>query len=133
MVAVTAELYREELVRDAFINGISSQTIRQRLLENQRLTLIQAYDQARTLDSAYRNAESYTPTNMIAATTSATNNVDEKELLASTTDILNSNAMVAASVSQSKKRSWLCSGRFHPRVRCPANDSQCSSCGKYGH
>ena len=49
---VTAEVYREELVQDAFINGLGSPSIRQRLLENQSLTLTQAYDQARALDFA---------------------------------------------------------------------------------
>ena len=34
--AVTAELYRQECIRGAFISGLSSSTIRQRLLENLR-------------------------------------------------------------------------------------------------
>ena len=36
---VTAQVYREEMVRDAFINGITSSSIRQRLLENRELSL----------------------------------------------------------------------------------------------
>ena len=56
---VTAEVYREELVRDAFINGLASPSICQSLLENQSLTLAQAYDQARALDFAQQNSESY--------------------------------------------------------------------------
>ena len=36
---VTAQVYREEMVRDAFINGIILSSIRQRLLENCELTL----------------------------------------------------------------------------------------------
>ena len=35
--AVTAEQYREELIRDAFINGLFSPAIRQRLLESDTL------------------------------------------------------------------------------------------------
>ena len=34
---VTAQQYREELIRDSFINGLSSAVIRQRLLENDDL------------------------------------------------------------------------------------------------
>ena len=37
--AVAAEEYRKELVRDAFINGISSHVIQQSLLENSELTV----------------------------------------------------------------------------------------------
>lgn len=50
--AITAEQYREELVRDAFINGIASAFIRQRLLENKSFNLEAAHSQARTLDLA---------------------------------------------------------------------------------
>jgi len=41
---VSAEQYREELIRDSFINGLSSQGIRQRLLEKDDLSLEAAYD-----------------------------------------------------------------------------------------
>ena len=40
---VTADQYREELVRDSFINGLSLPPIRQRLLENTTRSLEQAY------------------------------------------------------------------------------------------
>ena len=49
---VTGEEYRKEMIRDAFINGISSHAIWERLLENRVLTLERAFEQARTLDSA---------------------------------------------------------------------------------
>ncbi|XP_064117671.1 uncharacterized protein LOC135223096 [Macrobrachium nipponense] len=58
--SVTAEQYRQELVRDAFINGIASAFIRQRLLENKSLNLEAAHSQARTLDLAQRSADVYT-------------------------------------------------------------------------
>ncbi|XP_068235600.1 uncharacterized protein [Palaemon carinicauda] len=58
---VTAEQYRQELVRDAFINGIASVFIRQRLLENKSLNLETAHSQARTLDLAQRSADAYAP------------------------------------------------------------------------
>ena len=48
--AVSAEVYRSEMIRDSFINGFSSSYIRQRLLESAKLTLQQAHDKARTLD-----------------------------------------------------------------------------------
>ena len=56
---VTAEEYRKELVRDAFINGLSSHTIRQRLLENHRLTLDQAFDIASSMNMAVEHSAGY--------------------------------------------------------------------------
>ncbi|XP_053648711.1 uncharacterized protein [Cherax quadricarinatus] len=50
--AVTAAQYCEESIRDAFISGLQSPIIRQRLLENKTLDLAAAFDQARALDSA---------------------------------------------------------------------------------
>ncbi|XP_065678455.1 uncharacterized protein LOC124814273 [Hydra vulgaris] len=56
---VSAEQYREEQIRDAFISGINSYYIRQRLLENSTLILQSAFNQARSLDIAQRNSDSY--------------------------------------------------------------------------
>lgn len=69
--AVTAEVYRDESIRNAFITGLASDTIRERLLENSTLSLEQAVDQARALESAHRNANLYnssslTPLNAIS-------------------------------------------------------------------
>ena len=50
--AVTAKVHRREAVRDAFINGLLSSAIRQRLLENRELNLDTAYTQANSLDFA---------------------------------------------------------------------------------
>ena len=59
--SVLAEKYREEQIRDAFITGISSNYIRQRLLENATLDLQSAFNQARALDVAQKNSEAYMP------------------------------------------------------------------------
>ena len=57
--AVTAAEHCEQSIRDAFINGLRSPSIRQRLLENKSLDLTVMFDQARVLESAQVNAESY--------------------------------------------------------------------------
>ncbi|KAK3702169.1 hypothetical protein QZH41_015076 [Actinostola sp. cb2023] len=57
--SVTAVKYCEEGVRDAFITGLQSNQIRQRLLENKTLDLKTMFDQARALESAMRTSESY--------------------------------------------------------------------------
>ena len=47
--SVTASKYREESIRDAFITGLRSPSIRQRLLENNTLDLKTMFGQARSL------------------------------------------------------------------------------------
>lgn len=56
---LTAEQYRQELICDAFINGIASPLIRQRLLENGTFNLECIYNQAYLLDLAQRNIDDY--------------------------------------------------------------------------
>ena len=59
---VTADIYTKEAVRDAFITGLSSSLIRQRLLEKQTLSLEEAVLQARSMETAQHNAEIYVST-----------------------------------------------------------------------
>ena len=56
-IAVNAETYRCEMIRDSFINGLTSNYIRQRLLENSELSTESAYEIARTLHTAQKNSE----------------------------------------------------------------------------
>ena len=60
---VTATVYRDEAVRDAFISGLQSNSIRQRLLENTTLDLKTMFTQARSLDVAQRSSETYVTPN----------------------------------------------------------------------
>ena len=57
--AVTAEQYKNQYIRDAFISGITSSHIRQRLLENNTLSLDEAFQQARALEQAQTQSVSY--------------------------------------------------------------------------
>ena len=56
--AVSANDYREQLIRDSFIKGLNSSFIKQRLLEHGDLTLTRAIELAETLDSAQRQSSS---------------------------------------------------------------------------
>ena len=56
---MTAEQYRKQLLRDAFVDGFSSFTIRQRLPERDDLTLQNAFEQACTLYRAHEQSNSY--------------------------------------------------------------------------
>lgn len=58
---ITTEQWHAELVRDAFVKGILSVNIRQRLLQNENLTLQQFYNQAQ------RNADSFIPQGIVTA------------------------------------------------------------------
>ena len=49
----------KEAIRDAFISGILSGSIRQRLLENKTLDLQTAFDEARALDMSQKTSETY--------------------------------------------------------------------------
>ena len=86
-VAVSAEVYRSEMTRDSFINGLSSSYICQRLLESAELTLEQAHDKARTLDLAQKNSEvcsQNTQPTVAAASTSEIIEPDSPESQSST-------------------------------------------------
>ena len=69
--AVTANEYREEMIRDSFINGLASPSIRQRILEDDNLTLTRATELADTLDRSYRQSnriESVSTSHLMAVT-----------------------------------------------------------------
>ena len=78
---VSAEEYRLDLVRDAFINGLTSHHIRQRLLESNELTVDQAFNKVRSLSQAQKYSATYalsmSETNSVAA--SATRTEDNSE------------------------------------------------------
>ena len=54
----TASQCKESAVRDAFIAGINSSYIRQRLLEDNELQLNEVFDKARSLHEAQKNGQS---------------------------------------------------------------------------
>ena len=85
---VTAEQYKNEYVRDAFINGINSSTIRQRILETVgELSLDQAQTQARALEQAQSHSASYeTGVGAVAAIEPATSLDEEDNSLAAISD-----------------------------------------------
>jgi len=54
--AVNKTEHRDGFIRDAFINGILSHSIRHRLLEEQILTIDSTFDKARALDVTQGNS-----------------------------------------------------------------------------
>ena len=121
--AVTAVQHCEEFIRDAFINGLQSPSIRQRLLENKTLDLATMFDQARALDSAQKNSESY------------------GDLGAPSSRLLNaahghdseSEPVVAPVMAAITAKCYFCGLQRHPRSKCPAREATCHKCQKKGH
>ena len=106
-VQVSASQYRDEAVRDAFISGLQSSLIRQRLLENRTLDLETACNQARSLESAKKSSDSYLITqtpNLAAASTTPQSN----------SDVVSELTEKAASAATSKK-CYFCGLKYHPR------------------
>ena len=123
--SVAASNYREESIRDAFISGLRSPSIRQRLLENNTLDLKTMFDQARSLELAMVNSESYSspPLSVNAAVPPAATEHREQ------TDP----GTLSPGVGSDASSCFFCGNSNHPRSKCPARDAVCSNCQKRGH
>jgi len=119
---VTAEEYRKELVHDAFINGLSSHTMRQHLLENHTLTLDQAFDIASSMGMAVEHSAGY-----FSGESFSTPPVEMTETRSMLDD-----ERTSCSVTKRKVCNF-CGKALYERHRCPALDAVCYSCGKRGH
>ena len=128
--AVTALIHKEEAIRYAFIGGLVSNEIRQRLLENNNLTLQAAFDKARSLETAQKNAEMY-----LSSSSHQTDSFHIAKLQTEVTD----NADVSKeefsgrySYAINAKCSY-CGNNRHSRKICPARNAMCYTCSKRGH
>ena len=133
--AVSAEKNKQNAIRDAFITGLLSNAIRQRLLENKTLDLDTMFDQARSLETAQKNAELYSnnnnnpyPTPFNAAMT-ATTGLNELPLH----DFSHLNNITKSNTSHSNTNCWNCGQSRHPRSQCPARNVVCFKCNTKGH
>ena len=138
----TAYQYRDEAVRDAFITGLLSTNIRQRLLENKTLNLQTTFDQARALDTAQRSSETY---NNFSTTASAVkdSSIQQSKQQESIPNVQGEYyfpgnkcqdfaGRYVASTSQNIK-CFFCGNKAHPRALCPAREAFCDKCKKKGH
>ena len=116
--AVSAENYQKEMIRDAFIKGLLSQHIRQRLIENTTLDLDAAYKQAGSLESAQRNLDVYSTQGTYSLNT-----------VASPPDV---DTPAVNAVNKSRK-CYFCGNNIHNRQNCPAHDFTRNKSGKTGH
>jgi len=113
------------MVCDAFVTGLRSNHVRQRLLEQTELTLQKTVDLANSLEVAHQNMEAYAPDYMPYAAAAWMPQVPTPLPQPASDTIL-------AGVSKGP-RCYFCGQEKHPRQRCPAKDVNCSGCGKKGH
>ena len=116
---MSAEVYKEEAIRDVFINGLESNLIRQRLLENRTLDLQNAYSQARSFDLAQKNAVAFIQQDSPTPTMSAAAREEKPSM--------------EVTLAATKPRCWFCGNLRHPRNKCPARQVTCHKCSKIGH
>ena len=122
---MTASEHRDQFIRDAFISGLLNNQIRQRLLENKYLDLQTAFDQARSIDTALKNAEYY-QTHTLAS-------INQHEVQEKSVSLREDEKIETKDVSARLAKSCsYCGGSFHPRYRCPARNATCYKCQK-GH
>ena len=121
--SVSAEQHKDQAIRDAFIRGIQSNNIRQRLLEKTDLDLKTAFDNARSLEMAEKHSLSYNNHSFHPPSSAA--------VLQTEDDYEGGETTLAALPSNQK--CYFCGYKRHPRIKCPAKDAVCKSCGKKGH
>lgn len=127
--SVTADTYKQEAVRDAFITGLSSPAIRQRLLEKSTFTLLEAVQLTVSLESAQRNAEMYLTPVQHGYVSSALS--DSPGDLSTENPVQQPGSDTTAFATRAA--CYFCGNSKHPRPRCPTRNVYCMKCGKRGH
>ena len=126
-VDVTASQCKEAAIRDAFITGIGSPYIRQRLLEDNELRLNHVFNKARSLHEAQKNAESYEVRHAERIATVSFGNTEINQLQ-------KENEKRRSGFASFKYQSCkFCGGSWHKRADCPANQRLCYKCNRMGH
>ena len=134
---VTAIDNRNDCVRDAFIRGLQNGAIRTRLLENSSLTLDEAVNQARALNSAFLQSESYNvqpfPSSAHLDTTTVKPNSSDPSTFDEASDF---GAAAVVKRVTSNRECYNCGRRQHTgndMRLCPAQNAECFRCRKVGH
>ena len=131
---VTAAEYKEQLTRDAFINGITSSVIRQRLLEKE-LSLTEAFELADSLDRAQRYSSRIVMQTTTSPLSAAHAKTDESSLGAGYSACSSQKTTFSSSPAPDNAPScFFCGLKTHQsRSLCPARKVTCHLCGKRGH
>ena len=122
--AVDAKTYDEQMIRNAFIKGLESNNMRQRILEQEDITLQRAFDLARSLHQAQEHANQLCHVGNLAATQELTSKEEQTDE--------NSTAASATKNVANKSNWFFCGEPYHSRGRCPAKEAECFNCQKRG-
>jgi len=104
---LTADQHKNMLICDAFISGLQSVPIRQRLLESSVDDLDQIVKTALTMELAIADAQNISSSN--------------------------APSMPALAATSKKRSCFWCGGAIHSKATCPARNSTCRNCEKKGH
>ncbi|KAK4322446.1 hypothetical protein Pmani_006786 [Petrolisthes manimaculis] len=128
--AFSATVYAQESIRDAFISGLSSSVIRQRLLEKHTLTL----DEAMQLHSETYVTQVVPPAPTACFVGSETSYSGDTCTAGSDGEVRITDASTtSAAVTEDGKRCYFCGRSVHSRLKCLARRQTCLKCGKVGH
>ncbi|KAI5652144.1 gag-polyprotein putative aspartyl protease domain-containing protein [Phthorimaea operculella] len=128
---VTAKVHQDEAVRGAFIAGVSSSKIRERLLEKSSSTLEETLNLAISLETAGNTSQLLTEPG--PSTLSATVNAAVPEAHNLAISSTRQNSTHPSQSTQNKRRCFFCGGPVHQRLKCPARNADCQLCSKKGH
>ncbi|GAA55029.1 hypothetical protein CLF_106501, partial [Clonorchis sinensis] len=117
---------RDEALRDAFISGPYSNTLRQRLLEHKSMDFKTTYAHANPLppELEQKQSVSFLPNNQLPCATVSNDPPKSPRPQASSYE-----QTTAASMASSF---FFCGYALHPRYKCPAKDATCKMCEKKG-
>ena len=125
------------MIREAFISGLASTAIRQRLLQNRNLILDQAYDQANALDCALCQSLAYDGTsdaNVVAVVSKLPSKVSNKTRHHPTEAPVLAVSRGLLSKNYKKTSCFFCENSSnHPRKWCPARNAVCFNCRRKSH
>ena len=116
---VAAQVHKQEVIRDAFISRLASSEIRKRLLEDRNLIMQTAFDRARSLEIAQKNAQQYEIDHVVHSSTQQI-----AAFLENRTESQKTQQPDIAAASVSQKCSY-CGNKKHSRRSCPACYIKC--------
>ena len=114
---VTAEIYREEAVRNAMIQGLRSSNIRMKILESDKDSLADVVQLAQVLEAAHKNSEAF-------------NNMAS---MSNNPYTAHSATITTSAAAEHTEMCSFCGLKRHQRSSCPARDSICRKCTRRGH
>ena len=133
--AVTKADHENESMRDAFISGIQSVDIRQKLLESVKNDLTSIYELASSLELARSHNQVFSQHNHkpVNAITNDDGNMSDNSHPGELGET--AAALPAKRKYSSTFKCYFCGGsnRHASRTECPAYDQNCHACGTKGH